>query len=125
MAALSAEYQWIADLIQEEGRVVTLKKLTGGATDPAKPWRGDSAATDVPDITSDAVLVAYKAKEIDGSHVLRGDLKAFCAPHLTANLILYDFLVDTNGDGRKWRIVKSDKIEPGSEILLYILQLRR
>jgi len=125
MAALSAEYQWIADLIEEEGREVTLKKLTGGATDPAKPWRGDSAATDVPDVVVDAVLVKFMPREIDGSHVLRTDYKAFVAPHETANLGLYDFLVDNNGDGRTWRIVNAEKIEPGAEILLYKLQLRR
>jgi len=125
MAALSAEYQWIADLIEEEGREVTLKVLTGGATDPLKPWRGDSAATDSPDITVDAVTVAYTQKEVDGSSIKRTDLKAFVVPHATADIGLYDFFVDVNGDGRTWKVENITKIEPGTEILLYILQLRR
>lgn len=125
MAALPAEYQWIADLIKDEGREATLKVLVGGATDPNKPWRGDSAATTVPDITVDTVTVAYKQNEIDGSSVKRTDLKAFCAPHLTADIGLYDFFMDVNGDGRTWSIENITKIEPGGEILLYILQLRR
>lgn len=123
--SLSAEWQWIIELIEEEGREVTLKKLTGGASDPNKPWRGDGAATDVPDLTVSAVTVKYMPKEIDGSHVLRTDLKAFVAPPDSGDLLLYDFLEDNNGDGRTWRIVHVDKIEPGTEILLYILQLRR
>lgn len=123
--SLSAEWQWIADLIQSEGRAVTLKKLTGGATDPTKPWRGDGAATDLPVLTTSTVTVSYKPREIDGSNVLRTDLKAFVAPPSSGNVMLYDFFVDTNGDGRTWRIVHCEKIEPGPEILLYILQLRR
>jgi len=125
MAALPAEYQWIADLIEDEGRVVTLQKLTGGATDPAKPWRGDSAALDAPDVSVSAVTVMYTPKEVDGSSILKTDLKAFVAPHATADLGLYDFFVDTNGDGRTWSITNIEKIEPGTDILLYILQLRR
>ncbi len=125
MASLSAEWQWIADLITAEGRVVTLKALVTTPTDPSKPWRAAGEAMVSPDITVSAVTVAYSPKQVDGSHILKTDLQAFCALHATADLGIYDRLVDTNGDGRTWQIANIEKIEPGTEILLYKLQLRR
>lgn len=124
--ALSAEYQWIADLIAEQGRTLTISKAQGQA-DVTKPHRGNLSYTSpVAALGVEGVVVRYKASEIDGSHVLRTDKKALVAPPATDEDILeYDRLVDTDGDGSTWRIAHVDKIEPGSEILLYILQLRR
>ena len=123
---ISAEWSWIVDLIAEQGRTVTVTKAQGLAT-PAKPWRGNaSQVAPIAALPVEAVLARYSAKELDGDKVLRTDQKALVAPpEDDENLLEYDRLVDTDGDGRTWRIVHVDKIEPGSEILLYILQLRR
>ena len=124
--ALSVEWQWIADLIAEQGRTVTVSKAQGLAT-PSKPWRGNASFTSpVAALPVEAVLVRYKANEVDGNAILRTDQKALVAPPDTGeNLLEYDRLVDTDGDGSTWRIKHVDKIEPGSEILLYICQIRR
>ena len=123
---LSDEWQWILELIEEEGRTVTISKAQGGAN-ASKPHRGNASFTSpVAALPVEAVTVRYKANEIDGSTVLRTDLKALVAPPDTdENIMEYDRLVDTDGNGLTWRITHIDKIEPGSEILLYILQLRR
>ena len=120
---MSAEWDWIRELIDEEGRNVTLTKATG-TPDPNKPWEGNTSVGDP--LVVKAVTVRYTAKEVGNSHILHTDLKALVAVPITGEDVLtYDIFTDTTGDGRTWKIEKPDKIEPGSEILLYILQLRR
>ncbi|MBW2636054.1 MAG: hypothetical protein JRC86_00765 [Deltaproteobacteria bacterium] len=120
---MASEWDWIRDLIAEQGRNVTLTKAAG-IPDPAKPWEGNTAVADP--LVVKALTVRYKANEVDNSHILHTDLKALVAVPLTGEDVLtYDIFTDTTGDGRTWKIEKPDKIEPGTEILLYILQLRR
>jgi len=117
-------WDWIPGLIASEGRVVTLTRQTG-TSNPSKPHRGNAdVAADA--ITPSAVLVRFKAKEIDNSSVLQTDQIALVSGiDQTAAVDTYDRLTDTNGDGRVWKILSVDKIEPGAENLLYKLHLRR
>ena len=68
-----------------------------------------------------AVLSTYKAAQIDGDLVRRGDMKAYIANDGVA-ADGYALLDDA---GTRWKIVEADIIKPGTEILLYKLQLRR
>lgn len=117
-------WDWIPGLIASEGRVVTLTRQTG-TSDPSKPHRGNlNVAAD--SITPSAVMVRFRASEIDNSNVLKTDQIALVSGiGQSAAIDTYDTLTDTNGDGREWKILKVDKVEPGGENLLYKLHLRR
>jgi hypothetical protein len=120
---MSSEYDWIRQIISDEGRNVTLTKAAGTA-DPTKPWRGNSAVASP--LVVKCVTVRYKPREVDNSHIYHTDMKGLVAVPLTGeDVTTYDILTDTAGDRRTWRVINCEKIEPGPEILLYILQLRR
>ena len=120
---MAGEWDWIRDLIAGEGRNVTLTKATGYA-DAAKPWEGNTTVGSP--LVVKAVTVRYKPQEIDGSHIYNTDMKALVAVPLTGeDVTIYDILTDTTGDGRTWKLNNVEKIEPGTEILLYICNLRR
>lgn len=120
---MASEWDWIRELIAEQGRNVTLTKATGIA-DPSKPWNGNTAVGDP--LIVKAVTVRYKPQEVDNSHIYHTDMKALVAVPLTGeDITLYDIFTDTAGDNRVWKINNCEKVEPGPEILLYICQLRR
>lgn len=117
--ALPAEWQWIEELLTSEGRTVSLRK-PGTVKDAAKPWRGNSAGDSV---STSAVLVKYRRNEIDNDHIKRTDMKAFVAPYTGEDIEEFSTFIDA--DSSVWNIEDVEKIQPGSDILLYILQLRR
>ncbi|RPJ39855.1 MAG: hypothetical protein EHM35_01220 [Planctomycetaceae bacterium] len=115
-----SDVAWIKALIVSEGRTCTLSKY-GTEKDAAQPWRGhDDPDPETDQSSVSAVFVNYKAKEIDGENVRRGDKYAFVAGDSAADE--YQLLIDGS---QTWKIVEADKIEPGAEILLYKLHLRR
>lgn len=118
--ALPAEWAWIEDLIDEEGRAMTIT-VAGTPTDPAKPWRGNDAGTPT-DATG--VMVSYKASQIDGSQIRRGDQKILLIPSETIDIENGSKIVDSL-DNSVWMVKDVQKITNKSDILLYILQVRR
>jgi len=115
-----AEWDWITTLIEDEGRTCTLQNFST-ETDASKPWR--TTVIDPEDIVSasvHAVFVHYRKSQIDGSLVQAGDEMAILDGVVAADE--YDLLIDGS---ITWKIVKSEIIAPGGEILLYKLQLRR
>lgn len=120
-SGMSDEWAWISELITEEGRSMTLKKAEGYA-DEDKPWEGNNTFST---LTVTGVVCKYKRKEVDGSLILKADKKVYIAPLAAIAIEEYDLLVDTNGDGKTYKIVKPEKIMPGTENLLYKLQVRR
>ena len=115
-----SDVAWIKALIVAEGRTCVLSKY-GEVKDEEKPWRGHDEPDEETDQSSvSAVFLDYKEKEIDGENVRRGDKYALTAGDSVA--AEYELLIDGSVT---WKIVESEKIEPGAEILLYKLHLRR
>lgn len=115
-----SDVAWVKAMIVSEGRICTLSKY-GTEKDEDKPWRGHETPDPETDQSSvSAVFIDYRAREIDGENVRRGDKYAFVAGDSDAGA--YQLLID---GAMTWKIVESEKVEPGSEILLYKLHLRR
>jgi hypothetical protein len=115
-----AEWDWITTLIEGEGRTCTLSKFST-ETDASKPWRTTVIDPDDVDTASvHAVFVHYRKSQIDGELIQVGDEMAILDGVVAADT--YDLLIDGS---ITWKIVRSEIIAPGAEILLYIMQLRR
>lgn len=107
-------------LLEKFGRTVQVRADASTPTDPSKPWRGNSTGVAV-DAT--AVILAYTKKEIDGQLVKHGDMKALVDPTIPlADMRSYDVLID---QGETWNILSIETVNPGQDLLLYKLQLRR
>jgi len=117
--ALPAEWAWIEELIDEEGRALTIT-LPGTEADAGKPWRGNTAGTPT---NATGVFVSYRAKEY-GDHVKRGDQKILLIPDETVNVEEGTKVVDSL-DSSSWNVINVEKITNKSDILLYILQVRQ
>jgi len=118
--ALPEEWQWVEELIQEEGRTLNLYH-PGSAAVAGKAWRGKVDGTPV---NMYGVFVRYKERQIDGDHVRIGDQKVLVIPSDTLD-ITSGFKVVDSLDTSSWNVVGVDKITSGSDILLYILQVRK
>jgi hypothetical protein len=118
--ALPAEYAWVKDLIDEEGRAFTIT-VPGAVADSGKPWRGNAAGTPV---GATGVFVRYKASQIDGDQIKRGDQKLLLYPSDTLDIEDGTKIVDSL-DSSVWHVEDIKKITSKSDIILYILQMRR
>jgi len=118
--ALPVEWAWLEDLIAEEGRAFTLTP-PGTLQDTDKPWRGNKAGTADNEI---GVFVRYKSREVDGDEIRRGDQKVLTIPSENIDIEDGTKLVDSL-DSSSWHVVNVEKITSGSDILLYILQIRQ
>ena len=118
--ALPEEWAWIEELIEDEGRSMTIT-LPGSESDAGKPWRGNTAGTPTDAI---GVFVRYKASEIDDNHIKRGDQKVLLIPSETVDIEKGTKIVDSL-DTSSWTVENIEKITARSDILLYILQVRQ
>lgn len=113
-------------LIEENGRPVVLVQMTTTVADAAMPWRGTTGADVTRSMT--AVNFDYKAEDVDGERIKRGDQRLLvAATSMTAgtDLTKYDQVQDTDGAILKtYRIVKARKITPGPTDVYWELQLR-
>jgi hypothetical protein len=117
--ALPEEWAWIEELIEDEGRALTVT-LPGSVSDANKPWRGNAAGSPTNAV---GVFVRYRAREF-GDHVKRGDQKILLIPSESVNIEAGTKVVDSL-DGSSWNVINIEKITNKSDILLYILQVRQ
>ena len=96
-------------------------KLSRDPTDPAKPWRGTTAADTVSTPVT-AVFVGFRKADVDGGLIRRGDQKVLVKAAGLPDITGYDEVVDS--EGIKWRIVNVEAVRPGAVTLLYKLQVR-
>lgn len=111
------------ELIEDFGRTITIRKLDTAPTDVTKPWRGQGTAHT--SITPIGVVLDYDAKDIDGEIIRARDKRAYIAATSAVvsgnDLSTFDEVVD---DSITYRIIKAERLKPGSTDLLYTLQLR-
>lgn len=117
-------------LIGENGRSLTLvRRDQGNPTDPAKPWRDSTGASDVTLVVT-GVFIDFEQEDTDGTLVRRGDKRVLAAASEVETvagasfdeLEDYDYILDGTD---RWDIVKVDVIEPGSLRVLYDIQVRK
>ena len=113
-------------LIEDNGRPVVIRKLSETAADSAKPWRGTTGADTT--VNPTAVILDYRATDVDGERIKRGDQRMLvAATSLPANTDLrtFDRVEDTDGSiETTYRIVRAEKITPGTVDVYWDLQLR-
>jgi hypothetical protein len=133
---MAGEYDWIAELIEEFGRDVTLVKGPTTLQDTDKPWRGKVKApvddghgesvdgTEPTEVDGVAAIVSYKAREVDNDLVKTGDCRAYIVSDGLHDFTTFDVLEDA--DGGVWHIgSQCQKLQINTTDLAYILHLRR
>ena len=121
------------ELIEDNGRTVTLQKKSRTVQDVTKPWRGvtttpvsEIAAIAVMFDVTDEQITPEATREDNRDLILRGDKMAVVASNsLTSatqpNLVGYDTFVD---GAEIFQIISVETVKPGPTTLVYIIQLR-
>jgi len=120
-----------ARLIIKKGREVIFRHKVAAPTDGTpsgaddEPW--NKADPSWPTQKLKMVFLDYEQKEIDGTNIKSGDKKVL----MFAKGVKYqpntsDQIVELPKHGGKtWNIVDVDKLQPGEEVVMYTLQVRR
>lgn len=130
------EYARLADtaqrLINENGRSVTLLKLSRADDDTNKPWRGSTTARSAPEasVTGKAVFVPLSGADDLGfivdqsSGIKRGsEVALFAANDDGGNdLSLFDEIQDKGGS---WKILNTQLLHPADQKILYFFEVER
>lgn len=105
-------------LIRKNGGPVVLYKNSRTATNPAKPWEGN---TNVFAQTYDMIglLTEYTEEEIDGVNILRGDRRVL----VESSNDLKGFNAVSIGT-EFFSIVRVNVLRPGTTTIMYDIQVR-
>lgn len=119
---MSADYSELlataSQAIRDNGRPLTLRKVTTGAYDAST---GAPATTNA-DTACYGLETSYKASAIDGTRIQSGDVRMLLeASALAAEPAAGDILLD---GAQERRIVNVDRVKPGTLTVLYIAQVR-
>ena len=117
-------------LLSKHGRTVTLIGLDEALGDASKPWAGATAPRTEPDnsLELSAVFVDPTSARRMGFGLMTEDLVkrtskvAIVAPGISADLSLYQELLDGT---QRLRILTTDVLQPGTEVLLGYVALSR
>lgn len=118
------EYEELAEdalsLIEDAGRVVTLKRITPGAYHPDD----DARSADLEDETEiTAVFTHYRSHEIDGEIIRRNDKRVLIAAEsLTSEPDGTCWIID---GATKFKVIDTVTVQPGDTPLLYKVQVRK
>jgi hypothetical protein len=114
-------------LIEANGRVVTLQRLSNTPADAAKPWNGPSTPTVAEEQEVTAAFVPHAgniemAKDlIDADLLKRCDQIALVGVSGTQDFKDFNQLVD---DGVTYKIPFMRVLQPGTETLLYVFGIK-
>jgi hypothetical protein len=131
MALNYTNFRSLADrLISENGRALTIvRRDQSNFTDPAKPWRGSTEAAEVSTAVT-GVFIEYEKEDVDGDLVRRGDKRVLIAAKdvedesaSSENVKVEDYDHVLDGTVR-WKILSAELIEPGSQRIMYDVQVR-
>lgn len=103
-------FEFVAELLAEAGRPITLSRTTGGVDDPIEGTVTGATPTSIP---ANAVEYPYQTNEIDGTLVKAGDKRLYCDT---------EALIGDTTEGM--RVVSVEPLKPGPTILMWTLQLR-
>lgn len=105
-------------LLMDHGQAITLRRVSGGTYTPSSDtYSGQTTTT----LTAYGVVRDYRADQVDGAAIRRGDrflvLDATVTPTL-ADTVLMD-------DGAYWSIVHIESKNPAGTPVAHIVQVRR
>lgn len=106
-----------SQLIDEEGRSMTLRRNTVGAYDPAT----SSANVTYVDTVVKGLFINYNSKEVDGTQVQSGDRKVILKGKNTNPPGLGDQIIDGSNKGA---IVNVRTVEEKGSAVIYTCQVR-
>jgi len=106
-------------LINDKGRALTVREVTGTQPDPAKPWEGGETLTDH---AVTGVVVDYEQGEIDGTTIRAGDRKALVAGSALSVVPKPGWRV-LDGSA-SLTVIRVEQVKPGATVLLWTLQVR-
>ncbi len=101
-------------LIDRFGQMYTFTRQTGEQYDPATGTTTSTSET----FDFNSVWVDFSKDEVDGTVILNGDVRI-----LVDGLLKVDDRVVRNG--KEWRIVNAEEINPGDTFLMTEAQARR
>ena len=112
----------VEDIVAEFGKSVVLRNETkGDYIDPARPSLGRiTTTTDTP---LDAVIVAFRERDVDGTIVQSGDRRAICDLKGTGVVPDTSYLFMDGTD--VWSTINVRIIEVAGVVVTAILQIRR
>lgn len=110
-------------LILKYGRPITVSHVIDGTvSNPSQPW--NSTPVDPVNCPTVGVFTAFDRKSIDGLNIKATDWKLiFTSTKLTFEVSTRDSVIDSLYGGMQ--IVSVQLIQPGSQKVLYTLQVRR
>lgn len=119
------------ELITFFGRSLTFVELGDVAGTPSQPWLGAASPRGAPkqSLVLQGVIVEPSSLNSNGNNAVSED---FCKKssqiaivYSSAELAAFDEVVDTGGDGSRWKVSALSKLKPGGTILLYFVGLVR
>lgn len=121
-----AEYDSSIDLaerlIKKKGQLVSIRQTTLSAPpDDTQPWKTGAASTNDTDVYG--VFLEYSKRDIDGEKIKQGDQRVY-VPAKDLSIIPQpdDMLIR---DTEIWHIQAVNELNPGGQLVMYDLQVRR
>lgn len=108
--------------LDKKGRAVRVIQKSRTLVDGERPWKGTTGAG--VDFSTICVFIDYESKEIDGDKIKAGDKKLLANAVDNGDIPFedYDEIID---GGVTWRIKRVETLQPGDEILMYTVQIRK
>jgi hypothetical protein len=115
-------------MIEQNGKLLTLKQHQATPTNPMKPWRGSGASSFAQTITCYGVIIPNDELD-DKQSMRRGDATCYISatsfstgtPPTLQDMVQFSFLIDD--EGYSWHIHGVKITNPGPVRVLYELQL--
>lgn len=105
------------ELLAEFGAPVTIRRVTGGTYSPSTDTTSGATTTD---LTATGLVRDYRASQVDGTVILRGDrelvLDATVTPTVDDTVLI---------DSAYWSVVNVRSINPAGTPVAYFVQVRR
>lgn len=127
---MDGEHSWAVDLAKEllddNGKTMVFYRETPAVPGPLnQPWRPNGINPSTPTTyTVIGLTVPYDEKMIDGESIRRSDVRCYVA----AKGMSVDYVPTANDyvtmGGVKYKVIGASPLEPGTERILYDIQLR-
>lgn len=105
--------------IQDAGTTLTVTRSTVTSFDPSLGYTVPGADLVA---TGYGVQTAYRARDIDGTVIKRGDMRLLIGPGLSFEPAVNDVVTILSID---WNVVNVEQVSPAGTDCLYICQVRR
>jgi len=120
MSFYSEMAEMAREQIDEYGRLAIIRGTTGNTYNPSTDTNSGGTITET---SVKMLFTEYRAKEIDGTIILRGDKKVMIAnAALNTPPMHNDIVIDGTNE---YKVIDISTIQPGDTPLIYKLQVRK